>query len=93
VTPTLEPYNPQFSNRGIPAEHIEYIVSAVHGSDVPASFHCSVVVFRSARQVGATAMVTGAPAGYRQLEDTVDVQIKGDNFRGKSSDVHMACHR
>lgn len=93
LTPTLEPYNPQFSNHGIPAEHVKYIVSAVHGSDVPKSFHCSVVVFRSGRQVGATTMVTGAPEGYPQHEDTVDVQVEGDNFRGKPSDVHMACYR
>jgi hypothetical protein len=92
VTPTLEPYNPQFSNHGIPAEHIKYIVSAVHGSNVPQSFHCSVVVFRSGLQVGTTILSTGAPPGYPQLEAAVDVQVKGDNFRAKPSDVHMRCY-
>lgn len=90
ATQALEPYNPQFSNHGIATEHIEFSVKSADSSYVPKSFYCSAKVFHSGRQVGAMTTSFDAPPGYRQFNDTVDVQLKGEDFATKPSD-HMVC--
>ena len=92
VTATLLPYNPQLSNHGIPAEQVNFTVSHIPVSSVPASFHCTIEVFHSGRQVGATTVGTGAPLGYSTSSQSLGVEVKGDNFAGKPSDAHVVCH-
>gem|GEM_PF-4686926 len=94
VTATLEPYNPQISNGGIPAEQVNFTVSAASGSFVSGSFSCTIEVLRSGRQVGATTVGFGPPgSSSSSLQESVPVEgIKGDNFAGKPSDAHVVCH-
>jgi hypothetical protein len=91
VTQSLEPYNPQFSNHGIATEHIKFSVRSTDGSYVPKSFYCSAKVFHSGRQVGAMTTSDAAPSGDRQVNEAVDVQLSGEDFATKPSDVHMVC--
>lgn len=87
VAATLEPYNPQISNHGIPAEQVNFTVSGLPKSSATSYFHCSVRVFHSGRQVGATSVVSGASP-----RQSVSVEVRGRNFAGKPSDAHVRCH-
>ena len=86
VTATLEPYNPQISNHGIPAEEVNFSVSGLPTSSTGSYLHCNVGIFHLGRQVGATSVVTGATA-----TQSVGVEISGNNFAGKPADAHVEC--
>ena len=88
VTATLEPYNPQFANQGIPAEQVNFTVSSVTGC-----FSCKIDVVRSGRIVGTTTAKMGPPlGGSGSVTETVPVYgIKGGTFAGNPSNAHVAC--
>ena len=88
VTGTLEPYNPQISNHGIPAELVNFTVSGLPTSSATSYLHCEIRVLRSGRQVGATSVVSGASSSQ-----SVSVEVNGDTFPGQPSDAHVVCHR
>jgi hypothetical protein len=87
VTPTLEPYNPELSNHGIPAERVNFTLDGLPSPSTGLYLHCTVQVFHAGRQVGATSVVTGAAA-----TQSVSVAVNGDNFSGKPSDAHIVCN-
>lgn len=91
VTATLLPYNPQVSNRGIPAEHIDFTVSGIPASSAPSSFRCNIEVFHSGRQVARTSLGTGAPPEYTNSNQSVGVAVTGGGFAGRPSDAHISC--
>lgn len=91
VTATLLPYNPQLSNQGIPAEHIEFTVGGLPPSAAPSSFRCNIEVFHSGRQVGMTSVGTGAPPEYTTSSQSVGVAVTGGSFAGRPSDAHISC--
>ena len=91
VTATLEPYNPQFANQGIPAEQVNFTVSSVTGN-----FSCKIDVLRSGRIVGTTTAEMGPPLGgsgsVTEVTESVPVEgIKGGTFAGNPSNAHVAC--
>jgi hypothetical protein len=86
VTPTLEPYNPQLSNHGVPAEQVNFTVSGLPTSSTHPYLHCHVAVSHSGRQVGVTSMVAGATASQ-----SGSVEVTGNNFDGQPSNAHVAC--
>jgi len=86
VTATLEPYNPQISNHGIPAEQVNFTVSGLPTPSEHLYLHCNIAVFHSGRQVGATSMVATAVASQ-----SVSVEVNGDSFDGIPSDAHVVC--
>ena len=87
VSATLEPYNPQISNHGIPSEQVSFTVSGLPESSTGSYLHCTVALSHSGRQVGSTSVVTGATP--MQL---VSVEVTGDNIAGKPSDAQVVCH-
>ena len=87
VSATLEPYNPQISHHGIPAEQVSFTVSGLPESSTGSYLHCTVAIFHSGRQVGSTSVVTGATS-----MQSVSVEVIGDNFAGKPSDAQVVCH-
>jgi hypothetical protein len=91
VTATLLPFNPQLSNRGIPAEHIDFTVSGLPPTSAPSSFRCDIEVFHSGRQVGMTSFGTGAPPDYITSSQSVGVAVTGGSFAGRPSDAHISC--
>jgi hypothetical protein len=91
VRATLLPYNPALSTHGIPAEQVNFKVSRIPVSSATSSFRCDIEVFRSGRQVGATAVSTGAPSGYSTSSQSVSVEVTGSNFAGQASDAHVVC--
>jgi len=88
VTATLEPYNPQFANQGIPAEQVSFIVRSV---DLPLS--CTIDLVRSGRTVSSTVVGLGSGTGASGLvTETVPVEgIKGGSFPGSPSNAHVFC--
>jgi hypothetical protein len=83
VTATLEPYNPQFSHHGIPAEQIAFTLS---GAPDRSQVVCKVGVFHLGKQVGGTFVgFSGATS------QSTSVEVAGDNFAGKPSDAHVQC--
>ncbi len=104
VTPTLEPYNPQLSNHGIPAEQVNFTVIGLPTPPTDTYLHCHVAVSHSGQQVGTTSMVAGVSATpppppllgpYEtrggKSRQSVSVEVTGDNFEGQPSDAHVAC--
>lgn len=87
VTATLLPYNPEFSNGGIPAEQVEFTISGVPPPPAPTSLRCNIEVFHSGRQVGGTTVGFGDSASRQSWS----VEVKGGNFAGKPSDALVAC--
>ncbi len=85
VTPTLEPYNPQLADQGIPAEQVDFAIRPGPGGS-PVS--CTIGVFRSGREVGSTTMV-----GPGSSSQSIDVAVRGANFDGSPSDARVRCHR
>jgi len=90
VSATLEPYNPQFANQGIPAEQVNFTVKAL-----ATSFSCTIDVVRSGRIVGTTTAEMGAPAGGSAwVTESVPVEgITGGTFAGTPSNARVACAR
>jgi len=88
VTPILEPYNPQISHHGLPAEQVNFILTGVPMSSSPSHIHCDIGVFHSGRRVGSTSVVAGATTSQ-----SVSVEVDGNNFAGKPSDAHVVCRR
>jgi len=86
VTATLEPYDPQISTHGIPAEQVNFTVSGLPSPSAHYTLHCTLAIFHEGRQVGATRMDAGAAASQ-----SVSVEVNGDNFDGKPSDAQVAC--
>jgi hypothetical protein len=88
VTATLEPYNPQIANAGIPAEQVSFIVRSI---DLPLS--CTIDVLRSGRTVGSTVVGLGASTGTSGLvTETVPVEgITGGTFAGSPANAHVLC--
>lgn len=88
VKATLEPYNPQFGNQGIPAEEVNFTVNSVRGS-----FSCRIEVVRSDRIVGSTTATMGPPSGgSSSVTESVPVEgIKGGTFAGNPSNAHVVC--
>jgi hypothetical protein len=86
VRAILEPYNPQISNHGIPAEQINFTVGGLPTPSNHLFLHCNIAVFHSDRQVGATSLTAGAATSL-----SVGVQVNGDNFEGIPSDAHIVC--
>jgi hypothetical protein len=92
VTATLEPYNPQFADQGIPAEQVSF---TVRSTDLPLS--CTIDVVRSGRTVGSTVVGLGASAGVGTgasdlVAETVPVEgIKGGTFAGSPANAHVFC--
>ena len=84
---TLEPYNPQLTHHGRPAERVNFTVSGLPRSSATTYFRCSIRVFHSGRQVGAMSVVSGASA-----RQSVSVEVRGEGFAGKPSDAHILCH-
>ena len=91
VTGTLEPYNPQLTNHGIPAEQVDFTVNRGPGTTVPESFSCNIEVFHLGRNVGSTTVSIGAPPGYPSSSQSVSVEVRGQNYSGSPSDAHVAC--
>jgi hypothetical protein len=89
VTATLEPYNPQLTTQGIPAEEVTFTVGPVSGN-----FSCQVDVLRSGQTVGSKEVSIGGPGGNLSSEmESVSVeQIKGGTFVGTTSNARVACH-
>ena len=90
VSPTLEPYNPQLTNQGIPAEQVNFVVSSVTGL-----FSCTIKVLRSGHIVGTTVAGFGEPTGpSRSVTESVAVEgIKGPTFSGNGSSARVTCQR
>jgi len=88
VTATLEPYNPQSANQGVPAEQVSFTVSSVSGD-----FSCSIDVLRSGRVVGKTfAGFAPASGASGSVKESVPVEgIKGPSFDGRPSNAHVTC--
>jgi hypothetical protein len=88
VTATLEPYNPQFGNHGIPAEQVNFTVGTM-----ARYFSCKVDVLRAGRIVGTTKAVMASPLERTgSVTESVAVEgIRGDTFTGKPSDAHVTC--
>ena len=85
VTATLEPYNPQISNHGISAEQVIFTVGGLPTLPTSSYLHCSIEVFHSGRQVGATSIVAAV------ANQSVIVGVNGATFAGKPSDAHVVC--
>lgn len=87
VTSTLEPYNPQFANQGIPAELVSFTGS------VTTAFSCKVDVLRAGQIVGSTTAGMGPPAKSSNSEkESVAVEnIKHGTFAGNASNAHVTC--
>lgn len=103
VTGTLEPYNPQLSTHGIPAEQVEFNVRFQPSMSTPGSVQCHVQVLRAGRQLGAETVsgnvVTIRPAvntpGSVPIETmpiSTTVAIAGEPFFGTPSDAHVTCY-
>jgi hypothetical protein len=88
VTSTLEPYNPQLANKGIPAEQVNFTVDSVTGT-----FSCTVNIIRSDRTVGSTTVDAGAPSRESSsAKESVAVEhIKGGTFAGTTSNARVTC--
>jgi hypothetical protein len=88
VTATLEPYNPQLTDQGVPAEQVNFIVTSVSGP-----FSCRVDVRRWGRIVGTTVATMGPPSGTSgSATESVPVEgIKGGTFAGNSSNALVVC--
>jgi len=88
VTATLEPYNPQIADQGIPAEDVSFILRSI---DLPLS--CTIDIVRSGRTVGSTVVGLGASPGASGLvTETVPVEgIKGGSFAGSPANAHVFC--
>jgi hypothetical protein len=89
VAATLEPYNPQFGNRGIPAEQVNFTVKTT-----APYFSCKIDVLRSGRIVGTTTWEMASPLERTgSVTESVPVEgIKGATFAGKPSDANVVCH-
>ena len=88
VTATLEPYDPQIADQGIPAEQVSFIVPS---NDLPLS--CTIDVLRSGRTVGSTVVGLGASTGASgSVTETVPVEgIKGGTFAGSPANASVIC--
>jgi hypothetical protein len=90
VIATLEPYNPQIGDQGIPAEQVNFTVTLV-----PGDFECRVEVLHMDRIVGAT-MVTMGPttSSSGSVAESVSVEhIRGGTFAGRPSDARVVCSK
>jgi hypothetical protein len=83
---TLEPYDPQFSDHGIPAEQVRFTVGGPPALSAHLSLHRILAVFHSCRQEEATSMGSGASASR-----SVGVRVTGDNSDGHSPGAHVVC--
>lgn len=90
VKATLEPYNPQLGNQGIPAEEVSFTVNSVAGSS-----SCRIEVVRSGRIVGSTTITIRPPSGESgSVTTSVPVErMKGGTFAGRPSNAHVVCRR
>jgi hypothetical protein len=88
VAATLEPYNPQLGNHGIPAEQVNFAVKTT-----APYFSCKIDVFRSGHIVGTTTSEMASPLERTgSVTESVPVErIKGATFAGKPSDAHVVC--
>jgi hypothetical protein len=88
VSAILEPYNPQLSDHGIPAEQVRFSV------DATTRFSCRIVVRHHGHVVGTTTWSFGPPptSSNPRLE-SVPVDITGATFAGTSSNAQVTCRR
>jgi hypothetical protein len=92
VTGTLEPYNPQFGNQGIPAEQIDFTVGNYTGSS---ELVCLIGVRHAGQLVGWTLATFGSRAGTSTsggVDESVAVDINLPSpFDGAPSDATVGC--
>jgi hypothetical protein len=93
VTGTLEPYNPQTGDQGIPAEQVDFTVGDyTFGSS---DLWCLIGVHHDGQLVGSTFVEfgsrTGTPSpGGVEESDPVNVSLSSP-FNGTPSDATVGC--
>ena len=92
VTGTLEPYNPQFGNQGIPAEQVDFTVGDYTGST---DLICLIGVYHVGQLVGSTIATFGSQGGTSTpggVDKSVAVEISLPSpFDGAPSDAKVGC--
>jgi hypothetical protein len=89
VTATTTPYDPTRASAGYPAEQVNFIV----GGSPTGSMTCPIEIIHNGAVVGSTVAGIGLPAGSpSSVQESVTVNVSGDNFNGNPSNAQVACY-